>query len=337
MIREMGGIETRKPPSQNKSDLNTNALNEFYCRFDHDTPATSTTCISPNNYQQPLVVEKDRVQTLFRLCNPGKAPGPDGLKGKVLNICSEQLAIPFTKIFQRSIDEQTIPTAWKHSIIIPVPKNQNPNKLNDFRPVALTSIVMKCFEKIIKTALLNAVYGKLDPLQFAYQNTLGVEDALLTVCNAVTKHLDQTPTNFARILYADFSSAFNAMDTNILLTKLCSMGIPQYLVNWYQDFLCHRPQQVKLGAYVSDEKTLSIGCPQGCVSSPLLYIIYTNDCQSSSAKCLVVKYTDDTAILGLLNDLESETIYQEQIKSFTNWCKVNQLSLNVSKTKEQIF
>ena len=122
---------------------------------------------------------------------------------------------------------------------------------------------MKCFENIIKTALLNAVYGKLDPLQFAYQNTLGVEDALLTVCNAVTKHLDQTPTNFARILYADFSSAFNAMDTNILLTKLCSMGIPQYLVNWHQNFLCYRPQQVKMGAYVSDEKTLSTGCPQG--------------------------------------------------------------------------
>ena len=73
------------------------------------------------------------------------------------------------------------------------------------------------------------------------------------------------------------------------------------------------------------------------LSAVIHHKLYTNDCQSSSAKCLVVKYADDTAIIGLLNDLESETIYKEQIKSFTNWCKVNQLSLNVSKTKEQIF
>ena len=219
----------------------------------------------------------------------------------------------------------------------PRAKNRNPNKLNDFRPVALTSLIMKCFEKTVKLELLNKVHEKLDPLQFAYQPTLGVEDALLTVCNTVTRHLDKSPANFARILYVDFSSAFNAMDTDILLQKLCGMNIPQYLVNWYKDFLCHRPQRVKMGIDVSSEKMLSIGCPQGCVSSPLLYIIYTNDCKASFENCLVVKYADDTAVIGLLNDSESVTIYQEQIKVFTKWCDKNHLSLNVSKTKEQIF
>ena len=294
-------------------------------------------CISPNDYQQKLDFERDCVEKSFRLSNLRQARGPDNLDRKIVNICSEQLVIPYTKTFQRSIDDQIIPKPWKESIIIPVPKNRTPNKFNDYRPVALTSIVMKCFEKIVKSELLNTVYKNLDPLQFAYQHSLGVEDALLTVYNTMTSHLDKSSTNFARILYVDFSSAFNAMDTNVLLDKLCKMKVPQYLVNWYRDFLCDRPQRVRLGTDVSGERMLSIGCPQGCVSSPLLYIIYTNDCKSSYENCLVVKYADDTAIVGLLNDSESEITYQKQIQSFTQWCDENYLTLNVSKTKEQIF
>ena len=115
------------------------------------------------------------------------------------------------------------------------------------------------------------------------------------------------------------------------------MAVPQYLVNWYQEFLCNRPQKVKLGLNISHEKMLSIGCPQGCVSSPLLYIIYTNDCKSRSENCTYIKYADDTAIIGLLNNEQSEARYQEEINLFTEWCDHNKLCLNVSKTKEQIF
>ena len=69
---------------------------------------------------------------------------------------------------------------WKNSITVPVPKKSNPIKEpNDFGPllekgsaehgIAVTALVVKTFEKIIKCNILTMVEDELDPLQFAYR------------------------------------------------------------------------------------------------------------------------------------------------------------------------
>lgn len=75
----------------------------------------------------------------------------------------------------------TSPQLWKTSTIIPVPKINHPIDFNDFRPVALTSLVMKNFEKILKENVVSLIDGRLDPLQFAYQAGKGVNDAKLFI------------------------------------------------------------------------------------------------------------------------------------------------------------
>ena len=84
---------------------------------------------------------------------------------------------------------------------IPIPKVSKPRELQDFRPVALTSLVVKNIEKIIKDEVLALVKGKLDPLQFAYQPGKGVDDAKLFILDTLFKHLE-TPKSHARLLFA---------------------------------------------------------------------------------------------------------------------------------------
>ena len=74
---------------------------------------------------------------------------------------------------------------------------------------------------------------------------------------------------------------------------------------------------------------------QGCVLSPILFVLYTNDCRSSSDDISVLKYADDTAIVGHIKG--SETDYREYLTWFKDWCKENFLDLNSSKTKEMII
>ncbi|KAK1804879.1 hypothetical protein P4O66_019137, partial [Electrophorus voltai] len=96
-----------------------------------------------------------------------------------------------------------------------------------------------------------------------------------------------------------------------------------------------QPQSVQVGNCISSTLTLSTGAPQGCVLSPLLYSLYTYDCTATSSSTIIVKFADDTVVMGLISD-NDERAYLEEIKHLENWCQENNLLLNVSKTKELI-
>ncbi len=92
---------------------------------------------------------------------------------------------------------------------------------------------------------------------------------------------------------------------------------------------------MKVGQFTSNSITLNIGAPQGCVLSPLLYSLYTHDCVSSHSSTSIVKFADDTVVLGLVSN-NDEAAYLYEVERLTSWCQDNCLSLNVSKTKELI-
>ncbi|KAK3519942.1 hypothetical protein QTP70_008205 [Hemibagrus guttatus] len=79
-----------------------------------------------------------------------------------------------------------VPTCLKAMTIIPVPKKSTVSCFNDYRPVALTPTVMKCFERHIKTQLPSS----LDPLQFGYRPNRSTDDAITTTIHLSLTHLD---------------------------------------------------------------------------------------------------------------------------------------------------
>ncbi len=85
----------------------------------------------------------------------------------------------------------------------------------------------------------------------------------------------------------------------------------------------------------SNSITLNVGAPQGCVLSPLLYSLYTHDCVSSHSSISIVKFSENTVVLGIISN-NDETAYLDEVERLTSWCQDNYLSLNVSKTKELI-
>lgn len=275
------------------------------------------------------------MRRVFRSVNPRKAAGPDGVPGKVLKECAGQLTAVFTKIFNLSLAQATIPSCLKTSIIIPVPKKPSPSSLNDYRPVALTSVVMKCFERLVLKHIKTSLPSTLDPHQFAYRANRSTDDAITLALHTALNHLEHSGT-YVRMLFVDYSSAFNTIIPHILTSKLSDLGLSTQMCHWITDFLTNRPQSVKLGPHKSSTLTLSTGSPQGCVLSPLLYSLYTHDCTPLYPSNIIIKFADDTTVVGLISGGD-ESAYRAEVHRLVTWCTGNNLSLNIGKTKELII
>ncbi len=133
----------------------------------------------------------------------------------------------------------------------------------------------------------------------------------------------------------DYSSAFNTIVPATLVAKLQTLGLNRSLCSWILDFLTGRSQVVRMVNNTSSPLILNTGAPQGCVLSPLLYSLYTHDCTATHSSNVIVKFADDTTVIGLITN-NDETAYREEVSTLTKWCQENHLSLNIDKTKELV-
>ena len=218
----------------------SNKLNQFYNRFDtHNFKEKSKEVLAnimhTTEDHEDIFIKEFEVKTVFQKINPRKASGPDNVKGKVLKSCLNELSFIFTYIFNLSLKVHRVPIGWKTAEIIPVPKKPKVSTLNDLRPVALTPIAMKCFEKIIFKHISSCLSPLQDPCQFAYRAKRSVDDAILIFFNNIYKHID-IPKQYCRVLFVDFSSAFNTIQPHVLLPKLHDLKVNRNIIAWILDF-----------------------------------------------------------------------------------------------------
>lgn len=169
---------------------------------------------------------------------------------------------------------------------------QCPKEHKDYRPITLTSVIMKSFERILSQHLVSITKDKADPCYFAYKKGCGTQDVVVTLAHLITKHLHLCKDNHARVLFLDFSSAFDTIQSNILVSKMVQLELNPYLIHWYASFLTYREQS-------ESEKTLSsaltthVCAPQCCVSSAILFSLLLTAVVLRSV-CLNVALLDQT-------------------------------------------
>eukprot|EP00061_Rhincodon_typus_P006965 g28141.t1 len=109
-------------------------------------------------------VTASEVRSIFLGVNPMKATGPDSFPGRALRSCADQMPEVFTSIFSLSLLQAQVPICFKKTTIIPIPKKPHAVCLNDYCPVVLTSIIIKCFNKLVMAHINSNFPTCLDPL-----------------------------------------------------------------------------------------------------------------------------------------------------------------------------
>ena len=116
-------------------------------------------------------------------------------------------------------------------------------------------------------------------------------------------------------MFIDFSSAFNTLKPDIVINKLRTLNVsPPTIFKFILDFLTNREQRVRINDILSSVLSISTGAPQCCVLSVILFITYTNELRSRFRNCHLIKYADDTVIVGLISN-NDESEYNDQISS----------------------
>ena len=178
--------------------------------------------------------------------------------------------------------------------------------------------------------------------QYGFRNGHNCEHAVRELTSAVLKGFQQN--EFTLGVFLDLSKAFDTLDHQILLDKLCKYSIRGTSLNWFTIYLSDQMIRVKCSVTstgkveYSDYETITYGTPQGFCLGPLIYLIFTNDMAIHLENCNSIMFADDTTLYQTHRSLKYlKWCLQEDLKTLIDWFMANKLTLNLDKTACVLF
>ena len=277
-----------------------------------------------------LIVQQEVMHELGKL-DTSKSTGPDDIHPRVLREAKEAIAVPLTHIFQESLNSGSLPRDWKIAYISAIHKKGPKNLAENYRPVSLTSIVVKTLERIIRAAITAHMrtHSLFSPKQFGFIGGRSTVLQLLSVLDEWTKALDNG--SCVDVIYCDFRKAFDKVPHRQLLAKVKAYGIDGPLLAWISDFLCDRQQRVRVSGSYSEWHPVKSGIPQGSVLGPLLFVLYVNDLPDVITSSSIYLFADDLKIFREVSSSQDCDHLQQDLEKVCEWTENAQLKLHEDK------
>ena len=247
-----------------------------------------------------------------------------------------------SELFNISMMTGKIPIRWKKIIVTPIHKSGARDKCANYRPIAVTSCILRIMERIMSHRLLSFLqnFDLIFPTQHGFIPNKSVETAEISFFDYLTNELDTGKT--VHVAYLDFSKAFDSVPHKLLLTKLTRFGISGALLSWITDYLSDRSQSVRIFRHLSIPKDVKSGVIQGSVLGPVLFLMFINDLDPCLRNSLVVKYADDVKLAtSSCRNHEDEKVairnLQSDLDCIQLWSTQNGIALNPRKCKVMTF
>ena len=329
--------------TDNLSDKSKTFREKETQKADYKDPVSDNT-----HYVNAPITLQELKDVIFSLRSKKTSVGKDAVSNEMLKHLPNSWMILLLDLFQQCWDQGVIPRIWKHSILVPVPKQgKSKSDENNYRPVALTSHTGKLMEKII----LNRLTYYCDKNKIIPDSQAGFRKGRSTVDHLV-KLTTQIKYQFARrknvlATFFDVKKAYDHVWHDRLLYKLKSIGLSGNIYFYIKSFLSERTVQAKVGNCYSSPRSPDMGIPQGSVISPYLFNILLYDLPSPmSSNAVLVQYADDIC-MWMDVTMKRKTpkrqltfyknLYQRELDRITEYLFENGLSLSPEKTNLVLF
>ena len=228
------------------------------------------------------------------------AAGPDGIDGTIFKNCAPSIAKPLTLLFSTFFVTGCIPDEWKLASVVPVHKKGDKGCAENYRPIFLTCLVIKVFDRCIqKEYCIDAkCVDLLDVRQHGFLNEKSCSTQMVPFIDELSTASKLNSKIRSDIIYFDFAKASDSVSHDLILYKLKTIyGIDGLMLRFIKSYLQGRQQQVVVGGTVSNKLPVMSGVPQGSILGPFLVVHFINDifsciCEGTS----IALYADDTKI-----------------------------------------
>jgi ribonuclease P/MRP protein subunit RPP40 len=276
----------------------------------------------------------DSTDVLKRLqhLRPDKAPGPDGMKPRLLQEIATSIAVQVTNIFTKSCELGEVPTDWKRANVTPLFKKGKRNLAANYRPISLTAQLCKVMEGILRDNIVKHLHKHqlIRDTQHGFMSGRSCLTNLLAFLESVTAHVDEGyPVD---VVYLDFAKAFDKVPHARLVSKLQAHGITGKVAAWISNWLQDRKQRVVLNGETSEWSDVSSGVPQGSVLGPVLFLIYINDIDIGISS-QILKFADDTKAVRKIGSESDAQALQQDLHNMFAWSQEWLMLFNVAKCK----
>ncbi|CAM4928046.1 unnamed protein product [Rotaria socialis] len=165
------------------------------------------------------------VRTAVKSLKADKAPGPDGIKNEALKFGGYELWKIITKLFNECLEIEDIPTQWKQSSTIIIPKKGDREDLKNYRPIALLPTIYKLFTKV----LVNRMARQLDEQQPREQAGFRSGFSTIDHFHVINQILERTRECKIPLcmVFVDYEKAFDSMEINAAINALVRQNIPK--------------------------------------------------------------------------------------------------------------
>ena len=320
----------RNKPEDKAELFNTYFFDQFSCPSNYNIDIDWS-----HDHSNDIDFSPSKIGRLLSNINSNKAHGPDGIHGQVLKHCARTLAFPLSLLFKLSYNTGFLPKEWKIANVVPVHKKGAKDDVENYRPISLTCLIMKTFERIIKDELLSRSQHLLDERQHGFLSQKSCTSNMALFSDNIVMSINDCKTMSIDVVYFDFSKAFDSVNHDLMLQKLKQFyGIDGRLLKFIRNYLSGREQCVIMDSIKSTYKSVTSGVPQGSILGPILFVLFINDLpQGINTDTNISLYADDTKMWRQITSYTDIVKLQKDIDVLHDWSFRNLMKFHPKKCK----
>lgn len=277
---------------------------------------------------------EEEILDIIKRLNTNSSNGRDEISTKFIQKYKQNLAIPLSRLLNKTFNKGTFPECLKMGAVVPIHKEGSKLSCSNYRPITKLSVIDKILEQAILTRLQKHLEKNniIDRRQFGYVKNSNT----LAACIECTEFIyEQTDKNkYVALLSIDLKKAFDSAHIGTLIAKLQNINIAGKEIDLLSSFLTNRRQVVEINGVKSSAQYNRFGVPQGSKLAATLFIILINGIFDLNLKSSPQFYADDGLFKFSANNPEELVEWIEHDLSLIHdWLESHKLKLNLAKTK----